>query len=117
VADERDCVRLRTNYRGEDVYLTGDLVSPSEPIYFNARSSIWPALLKPVDRICGSADFAGWPFRIGMAHGLGVRPEEIGSRQGHWHREICSAGSVGIVARIQFRSRGSTARDSTRTFG
>jgi hypothetical protein len=70
-----------------------------------------------VDRICGSADFAGWPFRVGMAYGLGVRPEEIGNRQGQRHREICSAGSVGIVAWIQFRSRRRTARDSPRAFG
>ena len=81
-------------------HLTGDLVSPSEPIRFNARSNIWPALLKPMDRICGSVGFAGWPFRVGVAHGLSVQPEEGGSGQGERHREICSAGSIGIVAWI-----------------
>jgi hypothetical protein len=40
-----------------------------------------------------------------MAHGLSVQPEEVGSGQGQRHREICSAGSVGIVAWIQFCSR------------
>jgi hypothetical protein len=30
VADERDCVRLRTNYRHEDVYLYHTLASPAQ---------------------------------------------------------------------------------------
>lgn len=30
VADERDCIRLRTNYRGEDVYLYHALASPEQ---------------------------------------------------------------------------------------
>jgi hypothetical protein len=30
VADERDCIRLRTNYRGEDVYLYHTLASPAQ---------------------------------------------------------------------------------------
>lgn len=30
VADERDCIRLRTNYRGEDIYLYHTLASPAQ---------------------------------------------------------------------------------------
>jgi hypothetical protein len=30
VADERDCIRLRTNYRGEDVYLYHTMASPAQ---------------------------------------------------------------------------------------
>src|SRR5215472_1733107 len=30
VADERDCIRLRTNYRGEDVYLYHTLATPAQ---------------------------------------------------------------------------------------
>jgi hypothetical protein len=63
-----------------------------------------------VDRVCGSADFVGWPVRARVADRISGKPEEIGSGQGERHREICGAGSIGIVARIQFRPRGNAAR-------
>ena len=48
-----------------------------------------------MDRVCGSAGFARWPFRAGMAHGLRVEQEEVGSGQGQRHGEICGTCSVG----------------------
>lgn len=55
-----------------------------------------------MDRVCESADFAGWPFRVGVAHGPSVEPEEVGSGQGQRHGEICGVGFVGTVAWISF---------------
>ena len=68
-----------------------------------------------MDRVCESADFAGWPFRVGVAHGPSVEPEEVGSGQGQRHGEICGVGFVGIVAWIQFRYRRSAARGTLQT--
>src|SRR5215211_70514 len=45
VADERDCIRLRTNYRREDVYLYHTLASPTQALerfreYINALNAL-----------------------------------------------------------------------------
>ena len=59
-----------------------------------------------MDRVCESADFAGWPFRVGVADGLRIEPEEAGSRQGQQHSEICGAGFVGLLLGFSFAIAG-----------
>src|ERR1700747_468874 len=107
-----------TRSRSSSKYSTRETpITAKAIIYFDARSNIWPAFFKPVDRISDPGDFTNWSFRAGVADRHCAWAEEIGRGQGQRHREICSAGSVGIVAWIQFRDCRRPARGASRTSG
>ena len=63
-------------------------------------------LFKPVGRVCGSADFSGWPFRVGLAHGLGAPLEEIGRRQDSGTVKSAVLALLGLLLGFSFALAG-----------
>src|SRR5882724_96091 len=74
-----------------------------DQIFGQLFSSQWIVFAVLVILLVGLSELA---WRMGLARSR----KKVGSRQGQRHREICSAGSVRIVAWIQFCYRRSAIR-------
>ena len=74
-----------------------------DQIFGRFFSSPWIVFASLLILLVGLSELA---WRMGFASSQ----EKVGSGQGQRHREICGAGSVGIVAWIQFRHCRRTAR-------
>ncbi len=102
VADERDVVRLRTNFRGEDVYVYRLDAPPADALVAAAavppgdqRAARAAALVQRADRQLHHRDPAprrgGWPAELVELEALPQRPPR---RAGLRHRRVRSLASV-----------------------
>ncbi|MFZ0916826.1 MAG: hypothetical protein WAN04_08020, partial [Candidatus Udaeobacter sp.] len=81
-----------------------------DQIFGRMFASQWVVFVGLVILLVGLSELA---WRMGLASST----EEIGSGQGQRHSAVCGAGSIGVIAWIQFRHRCRPQRGASRTSG